>query len=75
MKEYETVWEIFNECPNNQMRDVFFDEIETDDPEEYLKKKFDDKVFTYERIDKPDGTVIFDIVTSGIKQRYTFTEI
>jgi hypothetical protein len=75
MKEYETVWEIFNECPNNQMRDVFFDEIETDDPEEYLKKKFADKVFTYERIDKPDGTVIFDIVTSGIKQRYTFTEI
>ena len=31
-KEYETVWEIFNECANNQMRDVFFDEIETDDP-------------------------------------------
>ena len=30
-KEYETVWEIFNECANNQMRDVFFDEIETDD--------------------------------------------
>lgn len=29
-KEYETVWEIFNECANNQMRDVFFDEIETD---------------------------------------------
>ena len=32
-KEYETVWEIFNECANNQMRDVLFDEIETDDPE------------------------------------------
>ena len=35
-KEYETVWEIFNECANNQMRDVFFDEIETDDPEAYI---------------------------------------
>ena len=28
MKEYEVIWEIFNKCPNNQMRDVFVDEIE-----------------------------------------------
>ena len=42
-KEYETVWEIFNECANNQMRDVFFDEIETDDPEAYIRQKFPDK--------------------------------
>lgn len=36
MKEYETVWEIFNECANNQMRDVFIDEICTDDPEKFV---------------------------------------
>ena len=75
MKEYETVWEIFNECPNNQMRDVFFEEIETDDPEQFVKNKFAGKEITYERIDRPDGTIVFDIVTAGIKQRYTFTEI
>ena len=28
MKEYEIVHEIFNECANNQMRDVFFEEAE-----------------------------------------------
>ncbi len=39
-KEYETVWEIFNECANNQMRDVFFDEIETDDPERISVRNF-----------------------------------
>ena len=22
MKEYEVIWEIFNKCPRNQMRDV-----------------------------------------------------
>ena len=43
-KEYETVWEIFNECANNQMRDVFFDEIETDDPEAYIRQKFPDRL-------------------------------
>ena len=31
MKEYEVIWEIFNKCPRNQMRDVFVDEIEIED--------------------------------------------
>ena len=33
MKEYELIWEIFNKCPRNQMRDVFVEELELDDPE------------------------------------------
>ena len=76
MKEYETVWEIFNKCcPNNQMRDVFIEEIQCEDPEEYIRQKFADKVLQYDKTVQPDGTIVFDIVTSGIKQRYTFTEI
>ena len=35
--EYEMVHEIQNLCPNNQMRDIFFDEVETDDPESYVR--------------------------------------
>ena len=35
--EYEVVREIKNLCPNNQMRDIFFDEVETDDPERYVR--------------------------------------
>ena len=34
MAEYELVYEIKNLCRNNQMRDVFFEEVECDDPEE-----------------------------------------
>ena len=75
MKEYETVWEIFNKCPNNQMRDVFIEEIQCEDPEEYIRQKFADKVLQYDKTVQPDGTIVVDIVTSGIKQRYTFTEI
>ena len=37
MTEYEMVREIKNLCPNNQMRDIFFDEVETDDPAEYVR--------------------------------------
>ena len=75
MKCYETVWEFFNECANNQMRDVFIDEVEIDDIEEFLKRKFKGKELTFDRSVKEDGTIIYDIVASGIKQRYSFTEI
>lgn len=74
MKTYEAIWEIYNKCSNNQMRDVYIEEIETDDLEQYVKNKFRDKVLEYDIINKEDGSVIFDIMTSGIKQRMTFTE-
>lgn len=75
MREYEVIWEIFNKCPNNQMRDVFVDEIVIDDPEKFIQYKFKGKEVSYEKTVLEDGTIIFDIVTSQIKQRYSFTEI
>lgn len=75
MKSYEAVWEIYNLCSNNQMRDVFIEELDLEDPEEYVKQKFKDKEFTYEKEIAPDGSVVFEIQTTGIRQRYTFTEI
>ncbi|MCD7813379.1 MAG: hypothetical protein LUH20_04890 [Lachnospiraceae bacterium] len=75
MKRYETVWEIFNQCPNNQMRDVFIDEIEIEDTEVFLKNKFRGKEVTWEKTVQPDGTILYDIVASGIRQRYSFTEL
>lgn len=75
MKEYEAVWEIFNQCSNNQMRDVLIEEIETDDVDEYVRKKFQGKEVTYEKLILKDGTIIFDILASGMKQRYSFTPV
>ena len=64
-KEYETVWEIFNEGAKHQMRD----------PEAYIRQKFPDKNLKYEKTVEADGSLVFDIETSGIRQRFTFTEI
>lgn len=75
MKEYEVIWEIFNKCPRNQMRDVFVEEIEIEDPEAYVKNKFKGEEVSFEKTVLEDGTIIFDIVTSQIKQRCSFTEI
>lgn len=51
------------------------DEIVIDDPEKFIQDKFKGKEVSYEKTVLEDGTIIFDIVTSQIKQRYSFTEI
>lgn len=75
MKEYEVIWEIFNKCPRNQMRDVFVEEIKLEDPEKYVKEKFKGGEVSYEKTVLDDGTLVFDIQTSQIRQRCSFTEI
>ena len=57
MKEYEVVHEIFNECANNQMRDVFFEEVALDDPEQYIRSRHKDRELKIEREDLEDGTL------------------
>ncbi len=74
-KEYEVVHEIFNSCSNNQMRDVFIEELEIEDLETYIRTKHKDKELKVEREDLEDGTVVYHLDTSGMLQRYTFTEL
>ena len=75
MKEYEAILEIINQCTLNRDRDTFFEEIKTDDLDEFVKKKFVGQEITYDKTVAKDGSVIFDLMVSGIHQRYTFTEI
>ena len=75
MKEYEAVWEIFNLCSGNQMRDVCVEELEIEDLDAFIKNKFKGEDVSYEKSVLEDGTVIYDIRTSDISQRYSFTEI
>ena len=41
----------------------------------YVKQKFQGKDVSYEKTVLEDGTIIFDIQTSMIRQRCSFTEI
>ena len=75
MKEYEIVHEIFNECANNQMRDVFFEEAEVEDPEQYVRNRHKDKELHLTKTISEDGTIVIDIESAGLLQRYSFTEI
>lgn len=76
LKEYEVVHEILNECARNQMRDVFIEEVEIQEGafEEYIRSKHKDKEIKMEREDLPDGNIRYTVDTSGIVQKYTFSE-
>ena len=41
MREYELVHEIQNLCRNNQMRDIFFEEVSCEDPVMFLRSRLD----------------------------------
>jgi len=75
MKEYELVREIPNLCRNNQMRDIFFDEIETDDPVAYVKDFLKDSEYTLSIDLKADGGMVIYAVSDGLTQKFTFTPI
>lgn len=73
--EYEIIREIFNQCSNNQMRDVFIEEKEVDDPESYVKSLLKGKEVKIEKNTDASGVITFDCDIAGLLQRFTFTEI
>ena len=75
MAEYELVHEIQNLCRNNQMRDVFFEEITCDDPERYVRGLLKGKDIALSLDPHPDGTLTIHTVTDGLMEKFVFTKI
>lgn len=75
MAQYELVREIPNLCRNNQMRDIFFDEVETDDPESYVRQFLKASNPDISVDVKPDGGVTVFAVADGLTQKFIFTPI
>ena len=75
MREYELVREIQNLCRNNQMRDVFFEEVETDDPESYVRRLLKGDKVELITDHRPDGSLTVYATCDGITQKFIFTPI
>ncbi len=75
MAEYELVREIPNLCRNNQMRDIFFSEVQTDDPVEYVRQFLKDTTVDISADCRPDGTVTIYAVADGLTQKCIFPPI
>ena len=72
--QYELVREIPNLCRNNQMRDVFFTEVETQDPVSYVRN-FLKGEHTLSVDQQADGTVVVYAEAEGLSQKFIFTPI
>jgi len=75
MKEYELVHEIKNSCPNNQMRDIYFDEIVCSDPVLWLREKLAGKQPELTVEQGSGGTVTVYAAVDGMTEKYVFTPI
>ncbi len=75
MAQYELVREIPNLCRNNQMRDVFIEEIETDDPVEYVRSFLRKSQVEISVDRKQGGVVTVFAVEPGLTQKFIFTPI
>ena len=69
--EYELVHEIKNQCPNNQMRDIFIEEVETDDPEAFVRARLKGRVDGLTVNSHPGGVTIY-AVCDGLHHVFSF---
>lgn len=70
--QYELVHEIQNLCRNNQMRDVFFEEIECDDPVLWLRQRLAGKQMELTVEETVSGLTVHAVV-DGMMETYVFT--
>ena len=73
--EYELVHEIKNLCRNNQMRDIFLEEVECDDPGEYLRGKYRGKEVELSVEEGANSALTVHAVVDGLMQKFVFTPI
>ena len=73
--EYELVHEIQNQCPNNQMRDIFFEEIACEDPEIWLRQWLAGKQAQLTVDPGANGAVTIYALVDGMTEKFVFTPI
>lgn len=75
MQRYEMIREIFNQCDNSKMRDVFIDEVEIEDVQSVVDRYLDDHT-TYEKFVTNTGVQIYELSAYGsITQKLTFIHL
>lgn len=75
MKRYEVVREIANSCQRNQMRDVLFFEVETDDPAEWVRREIQGAAVNITAEEVREGEITVFVESAGMYQKFLFTEL
>ena len=69
--EYELVHEIKNHCPNNQTRDIFIEEVETDDPVAFVRERLKGRIDEL-TVNEHRGGVTIYAVSDGLRHEFSF---
>jgi hypothetical protein len=72
---YEVVREISNNCSRNQMRDVFFEEVEIESPEAYVRRSIKGSDVHLDVQPLADGAVCIYVESAGMFQKFLFTPL
>ncbi len=75
MREYELVHEIQNLCRNNQMRDVFFEEVETEDPVSFVRNYFAGRAAELTVDPQGGGAITIYASVNGMTHKFIFTPV
>ena len=75
MKTYEVVREIPNSCKNNQMRDVFIEEVSCGDPEQYIRDMFSGQRCEFDTQHTENGDTTIFVRAGDLYQKFLFTLI
>lgn len=75
MAEYELVHEIKNLCRNNQMRDVFFEEVQCESPESWIRSRYRGKETELTVEEGPGGAMTIHAVIDGLMHKFVFSPI
>jgi hypothetical protein len=75
--DYEFTREIFNSCSNNQMRDVFFEELTLSDAEidALIASYLTSSTAVCDRYVDAKGVITADIDVDGLRQKLTFCAV
>ena len=57
------------------MRDIYFEEVECDDPEAYLRQRLKGKQVELSTERSADGTVTIHATVDGLIEKFVFTPI
>ena len=75
MAKYELIREIENNCSRNQMRDVFFSEIETANPALYVEEIVKGKEVHISEEILQNGDINIHVQCAGTCQKFMFTPL
>jgi len=75
MAWYEVVREIENQCERNQMRDIFFEEVDIEDPAQYVRQLVKGKDVELTQDVLANGNVTVHVQSGGVTQKFLFTKL